>query len=93
MQTVYRYFGDSDLDYSEEAAMDLFLFESRGIGDLKPNLFYCTNGYANGKHWLNVTVAMWREDIAARLLRLDELYNDPDLQPFHWWLDSVFKKN
>ena len=92
MQTIYRYFGHLNLDYSEKAAIEMFLFESQGTGNLELGLFDCTNGYANGKRWMDVTVAMWQEDIAAGLLYLDELYNESSLRPFHWWLDKIFKR-
>jgi len=46
------------LDFSEEALMECFLWESYG----KP----CnqkTNGYAIGKGWMDVNISMWHEDI------------------------------
>ena len=88
MQSVYKYFGDKNLDYSEKAALEMFLFESRGIGDLKCNLFNNKNGFANGKHWMDVTVAMWKKDIAIGLLSIEELHIEI---PFHWWLDKILK--
>jgi len=49
------------------------------------------NGYIVGKHWMDVTVKMWNEDIKRGLLFKFELYQDPDLKDFHWWLDRVLK--
>ena len=92
MQPIYRLFGGEGLDYSEEAALEMYLFESRGIGNLRLGLFGSRNGYANGKHWLNVTVAMWLEDIVNGLLFIDELY-DAYAPEYHWWLDSILKKD
>ena len=70
-------------DFTDEAKVELFNHESYGT-PLTPH-----NGYALGKKWLNVQVAMWFEDMANGLLFKHELYEDP-LFP-HWWLDSVFK--
>lgn len=89
MQAIYQYFGDIGLDYSEKAALEMFLFESKGIGNLQLNLFNCKNGYANGKHWMDVTVAMWLKDIEIGILYIKELYDEPELQSFHWWLDRI----
>lgn len=90
MRPIYRLFGDEGLDYSDEAALEMYLFESRGVGNLRLGLFNSQNGYANGKHWLNVTVAMWLEDIAAGLLFKHELYVEFE-KSYHWWLDKVLK--
>lgn len=64
----------------------MYIFESTGKGDLKQNLFDATNGYANGKHWMDITVKMWKEDIKAGLLSKWELYLE--LPGIHWWLDE-----
>ena len=70
-------------DFSDQSKIDLFNHESYGL-PIKPN-----NGFALGKKWLNVQVAMWKEDILDGTLFKFELYQD-DKFP-HWWLDSVFK--
>lgn len=87
MVPVYEYFGkESDgLDWSDKSLNELYLFESNGSGEVKPD-----NGYYYGKKMLNVTVAMWKEDLDT-ILCLSELYNDPELP--NWWLDKVFKTN
>lgn len=87
MYPLYEYFsrGWKDcLDYSDESLFDLYYNESQGRGTVKEN-----NGYAHGKKWLNVTVAMWLEDIEKGNLFKNELYEDPDLP--HWWLDMVLR--
>jgi len=63
--------------------LDLYNHESFGtrIGD--------KNGFAEGKKWMSVTIAMWMEDISQGNLMLYELYEDPNLPD--WWLDSIFK--
>jgi len=84
---VYKYFSRSWLecsDYSEESMLELFLSESYGDVHCKPS-----NGYYIGKKMLNVTVAMWKEDIERGLLFKRELYDDNDLPD--WWLDKVLK--
>lgn len=48
------------------------------------------NGFALGKKWLNVTLAMWLEDIALGTLFKFELYEDGKFP--HWWLDKVLNK-
>lgn len=93
MQPIYRYFcGEGEqFDFSEQSAIEQYLYETKGIGDLKINLFNGKklNGYSIGKHWMDVTVKMWKEDLKTGLLFKSELYNDPDFKEFHWWLDKV----
>ena len=72
------------LDFSDESLLELYNYESYGTGTPKPN-----NGFAHGKKWLNVNVAMWKEDISKGYLRKQELYDDPKFP--HWWLDQVLK--
>lgn len=48
------------------------------------------NGYALGKSWLGVNVAMWKEDIARGHLPKSELYEDERFP--HWWLDRVLRQ-
>jgi hypothetical protein len=81
---LYRYFGrhwEHCLDFSDDALFDLYTYESTGRGQVKPD-----NGFANGKKWMDVAVAQWREDF-GNTLWVFELYEDPDLPD--WWLDKV----
>lgn len=71
-------------DYSEEAQLDAYLFESQGV---KPPTRERLNGYLMGKQWMGVSVSMWKEDLMSGLLFRKELYADPALP--HWWLDQV----
>ena len=91
MQPIYRYFGGEEgiLDYSEEAAYEMYRFETYGEGDLRIGLFAKDryNGYAVGKHWMDVTVKMWLEDI-PHLLLPEELYREFP-EDWHWWLNRV----
>lgn len=66
-------------DFSEEMATEQYSFESMGrpkfnFSDRRPNGNF--NGYAVGKHWMDVTISMWREDLDNGLLRRDELSNE-----------------
>jgi len=87
MSEVYKHFSKDwkhCLDYSEESLLELYISESYGDVDCKP-----TNGFYIGKKYLNLTVAMWKEDIRKHLLLKSELYDDPNLPD--WWLDKVLK--
>lgn len=97
-----RIASDWDCDFSEEALYEFFIKESLGKGDFnqQDGIFLCDkklNGYAVGKRWLDITVAMWKEDIQNGWIKeygwynfLKELYRDfPDN---HKWLDNVWSK-
>ena len=84
---LYKRFGNDELnnlDFSEKAKEDMYLYESRGIGKLKIGLFSKhINGFFYGKRMLDITVAMWLQD---PYLFIGELYNEYP----HKWLDSIF---
>ncbi|RDJ35157.1 MAG: hypothetical protein DWQ19_10005 [Crenarchaeota archaeon] len=96
MQPIYRYFAgeEENLDFSEQSVLEAYLWETRGIGNFRSGIFTGDkyNGYVIGKHWMDVTVGMWLEDFRKRLLHPMELYLEPDLKPFHWWLDKIVKR-
>jgi hypothetical protein len=84
MADVYRVFARHwahVLDFSESALAAMHAHESRG----EP--IEGSNGFEVGKKYLNLTVSLWRQDLATGLLFKHELYADP-LFPT-WWLDSV----
>ena len=86
MVPLYRYFGrhwEHCLDWSDNALWELYENESFGTGRVSSN-----NGFAHGRKWMDVTVAQWREELGRTLFRF-ELYTDPDLIEWHWWLDKV----
>ena len=99
MADMYKLFTmdqESIYDYSEEAALEMYLYESTG----KPKIIYSQkrenglhNGYAVGKHWMDVTIAMWLEDIDSseemKFVVLFELFSDPNLPT--WFLKKVLK--
>lgn len=86
---IYKRFAtESGLDFSDDAAVEMYRFESAGKGDLRNGLFGGKlNGYAIGKHWMDVTIKMWREDIASGLLFRHEL---EEYYPA-WFLDIALK--
>ena len=92
---VYKLFLLSDpskYDLSEDAAQQMFDYESSGKGNLVIDCFESnSNGFAQGKKWMNVTLSSWREDIVNGLLFKFELYADPKFTNVHWWLDEVLK--
>jgi hypothetical protein len=83
---LYKYFGQdySGLDWSEDALLELYFYESTGKGNLKPD-----NGYAHGKKMMNITISMWKEDL-DKYISLEELYEDSNFP--HWWLDKIFSR-
>jgi hypothetical protein len=100
MAEIYKIFGQdpfmTKLDFSEQAKQEMYEFESTGKGNISLDMFSNSfNGYAYGKKMLNITVAMWKEDIEKGLLFLKELYypslpNDAKFP--HWWLNKIFNR-
>jgi hypothetical protein len=87
MIPVYRIFArdvESYLDFSDEMLFEQYDNECLGTR-CSPN-----NGFNYGKRYMDVTLAMWREDIRLGTLFIHELYQDPSFP--HWWLDRVFCK-
>ena len=103
MAEVYKLFTGGkctdDYDYSEDAALEMYRFESQGIGDLKQGLFSDAsrkfNGYAVGKHWMDAQVKMWVQGLKEGTLFVWELYEPyPGETEFpHWWLDRALPKH
>jgi hypothetical protein len=76
---LYVHFAtDGQWDYSDEAAEKMFRCESLGEYALQ-TLINERNGYAIGKHWKDLTVQMWSEDIqkGPTFLTKSELLSDP----------------
>lgn len=93
MAGIYRLFCSDfeHLDFSEKAKQEAYLFESKGSGYQCNSIFNqsAINGYLYGKKMLNITVSMWKDDIAKGLLFLSELYKDKFP---HWWLNKIFNR-
>jgi hypothetical protein len=85
---IYRYFArhwEHILDFSDERMYDMYCYESSGVSI--PD--YNKNGYYHGKKWMDVTIAMWKEDLNDGILFLHELYEDENFP--NWWLDKILK--
>ena len=101
MSEVYKIFATDwdNLDFTPEALEEMYLYESKGIGDIdvsSQHIDYLTtgkkvNGYSVGKKYLNVTVKSWLKDLEKPgwLSYLQSLYEDEFPS---WWLDKIFKK-
>jgi hypothetical protein len=90
MSEIYRHFSEPWAhlcDFSDEARHSMYRFESRGTPLPPYSDPRRLNGYQLGKHWMDVTVAMWKDDLAKGLLFRQELYSEPCYP--HWWLDLV----
>ena len=86
---VYKIFAEKG-DFSEQAAQEMYDYETFGKGTLKNTIFGVpTNGYFIGKKFMNITLAMWQEDIEDGLLAKFELYEDGKYP--HSWLNEVLK--
>lgn len=86
MSELYKHFAcnmSSTLDFSDEALVSMYNYESYGTS-LSAN-----NGFAYGKQYLNLQVTSWREDLRRGWIFKHELYAD-EAYP-HWWLDSVLE--
>lgn len=59
--------------------VECFLQESRGVQPRGER-----NGYLLGKKWMDVTIAMWREDMMKGILFKRELYRDEFFKDHHW---------
>lgn len=87
MSELYKHFSkdwEHCLDYSEDSMLELYYSESYG------DECSLSNGYYIGKKYLNLTVAMWKEDIKLGYLFKSELYEDNNYPNI--WLDKIFKK-
>lgn len=81
---AYKFFAMSfDADFSEESRIRFYNYETHGTPVVKYNVPYSGkyNGYAIGKHWMDVNLAMYREDLKSGNLTKHELYSDDDIPP------------
>lgn len=88
MAEVYKFFArDYQANFSDSAAESMFKFESNGVGVVAKD-----NGYAIGKHLMDLQIAMWHEDLYINKFMLTkyELLTDPELQSIRWFLESLF---
>jgi hypothetical protein len=104
MAEMYKRFAMTDYpdaDWGLEAAAALYNYESRGV-PMPPS--DRLNGFLLGKKVMDITVAMWKEDIPSMGLTVDELLSDGypewflkqvgvlDLRPIKaacaWWMGA-----
>ena len=74
-------------DFGPISKENMFLFESTGKPklNLTDKLNGKFNGFLVGKHWMDVTIKMWKEDIDSGLLSKKDLEIDfPG-----WFLDKI----
>jgi hypothetical protein len=86
MSKLYLHFAEPWkhlLDFSDEALLSLYNYESYGT-ELSPK-----NGFLLGKQRLNLQVTAWQEMLREGTLAKFELYEDENYP--HWWLDAVLK--
>lgn len=84
MADIYRRFAIDckDADFSDSAALAFYRYETFGISLPKADRL---NGFELGKKWMDITIAMWKEDIATLGVSVKELQEDyPD-----WFLERV----
>lgn len=82
---AYRYFcGNLNADFSESAMKDMYSYETFGHPKIKYDQLYNGNynGFAVGKHWMDVTISMWLEDLKSGNLTKYELYSDASIPEF-----------
>ena len=89
MAYIYQKFVPNEpcYDFGPISAEQMFLFESTGNPKLTltDKIDGKYNGYLVGKHWMDATIKMWREDIDNGLLHRTELLNDfPE-----WFLTKI----
>lgn len=65
MSKWYEKFALDNIKYkdSEEDKIRAYIYESEGIGEYDP-----LNLWMNGKHWMDATAAMWKEDLGAKII-------------------------
>ncbi len=93
---LYKFFARTydGLDFSDEAAEAMFNYESKGIGNVsyQQKVDGKFNGFAVGKHLMDIQMAMWREDLNNTfMLTKCELLEDENLKEIHWFLKEKFE--
>lgn len=86
---IYRTFCPKEdcYDFGPISEENMFLFESTGKPklNLTDKLNGKFNGFLVGKHWMDATIKMWKEDIDSGLLSKKDLEIDfPG-----WFLDKI----
>ena len=86
MSEIYRIFSrhwQDQLKYDETSLLEMFKYETLGEAIANPEI----NGFYVGKHWMDVNISMWNEELKTGYLNRLELYDDGTFP--EWWLDKV----
>lgn len=86
MAQIYWMFArDGDFDFSPNAMQEMYDYESTGKGHIELGIYgFTTNGYYIGKHWMDVMIKMWRQDLGKTLFK-EELYSSYP----KWFVDGM----
>ena len=89
MSEIYRRFCPQESCYDFSLMSERQMFEFESTGNPKLNLTNRINGKFNGflvgKHWMDATIKMWREDINNGNLSRKDLENEfPE-----WFLNKI----
>ena len=92
---LYKFFARTydGLDFSDAAGEAMYHYESSGIGHVNhyDKVNGLINGYAVGKHLMDIQLAMWWEDLSRPfMLTKYELFNDHELDEILWFLEEQF---
>lgn len=94
---LYKFFSKDyqGLDFSDSAAEAMYNYETYGEGRVtyheKVDGLY--NGFAVGKHLMDIQIATWNEDLRRPfMLTKYELLNDPELKEIKWFLEQLYGK-
>ena len=91
MAEMYKRFvpDNCSCTFTDEDAEALFEYESTGKGEFHHGIFGNPpfNGYWVGKHWMDITIGMWKEDIGKTLF-----YSELEKDYPEWFLSKVFKQ-
>jgi hypothetical protein len=95
---VYVFFAKAydcgDADFSDEAALRMYKAESLGGSHKFPyyeNIDGKFNGYALGKHFMDLQLKMWKEDIQSGILFKYELLDDSNLVPINEFIQNFLE--
>lgn len=89
MKEIYLLFkpdNNTQLTYTKEDELSMYNHESSGTL-INPN-----NGFYWCKHNMDITLAMWKEDIQAGMLTKAEILFEPSYQKHSKWFENWLSK-
>lgn len=88
MAEMYKKFCPSNINctFTKQDAIEVFNHESNGEGNIRHGIFGNPpfNGYLVGKHWMDITIGMWRDDNFKNVVK-DDMWVDYPL----WFLRKI----